>query len=156
MQLKASRKFRLSQQIAFFRSFIPCGKCQDNCSDEAICCKVCSVSYHCKCSKLSKKKFESLKKSDTFICSANCYSADLPFFGRDNIDFMSAIFGEGLYLCKKCKNDCLDNMDCIRCSACHVWLHFSCTKLTEHEFRNKTYFFCSKKCENSVVFPDYS
>ena len=54
------------------------------------------------------------------------------------------------------QNDCLDNMDCIRCSACHVWLHFSCTKLTEHEFRNKTYFFCSKKCENSVVFPDYS
>ena len=156
MQQKASRKSRLFQQIALFRNYVPCGKCQGNCYNEGICCKVCSLTYHQKCLKFSNKKFGNLKGTNTFICSANCLNAELPFHGKDNIDFMSAIFGKGLYPCKKCKNDCLENLDCISCSACNVWVHFSCTKLTEHEFRNKTYFFCCKKCENSVVYPDYS
>ena len=106
----------------------------------------------CKASYL-KKLAESLRKSDSFICSPHCYHSDLPFFEKDDIDFYSAIFGEGLYPCKKCKRDCLDNMDCINCSACATWHHFSCTKLSKSQFKNDTYFFCNKKCENSVEIP---
>ena len=44
-------------------------------------------------------------------------------------------------------------MNCISCSACGKWHHLECTKLSMHEFETKTYFFCNKKCENSVIVP---
>ena len=148
-----SRKARIKEKISFYKNFKPCGKCRLHCDENSISCKVCCKVYHCECLKFSKKVYNELKSRDVFICSADCINIQLPFYDKDDIDFLGALFGEGLYPCKKCKRDCLDNMNCISCSACGVWLHASCTKLTEEEFKNNVYFFCCKKCENSVSLP---
>ena len=123
---------------------MPCGTCRADCeenSNNCICCIICEKRYHRKCQSLSKKQFDHFKTTDTYICSPHCFHYDLPFFERDDIDYKSAVFGDGKYPCKKCKRDCLEGMNCISCSCCGKWLHFECTKLTAEEFKTIPYFF---------------
>ena len=97
------------------------------------------------------------KSKNTFVCSEKCLNFPLPFFYCNDIDFFSAIFGEGLYPCSKCKRDCLDHMACIRCSVCNTWCHHVCSGLTNDQFRSNYYFFCNSKCENfNVTFLPFS
>ena len=65
----------------------------------------------------------------------------------DNIDFFSALLGEGKYPCGRCGRDCLDETPCISCSICDRWYHFECSNLTVNEFNNISYYFCSAACE---------
>ena len=148
-----SRKAKLKAHTAYFKNFKPCGSCCENCSGDDISCSICRKTFHSKCLGLSKERSKTHEQANSLICSIRCFNSQLPFYFGDNIDFLSALFGEGEYPCKKCKRDCLDNMDCISCSACGSWHHFDCTKLSEHEFKTKTYFFCNKRCENSVRLP---
>ena len=133
----------------FFKDYKPCGKCYSLCdATNSIPCMLCSKPYHRKCLNLPKNKFHELKNvKNTFICN-RCCSAQLPLFNCDSIDFSSAMLGEGLWPCSKCKRDCLDNMACIRCSVCLTWCHYECSGLTAKEFASNFYFFCNSKCEN--------
>ena len=151
-----SRKNNIKAYIAKHKNVEHCGKCYSICENDEnrISCKICRKCYHRKCLQFSKKIFNQLKLAQTFICSTDCFNYELPFYDNDTIDFMSAVSGEGLYPCKKCQRDCLENMNCISCSACNVWIHLSCTKLSVDQFSNSTYIFCSRKCENSVVLPE--
>ena len=88
------------------------------------------------------------KSKNLLVCSNKCYSSQIPFFYSDDIDFFSAIFGEGLYPCIRCKWDCLENMACIRCSVFNVWCHHICNDLTDKQFLSNYYFYCGSKCEN--------
>ena len=90
---------------------------------------------------------EITQKGFSFICSDDCFFSLLPFSFSNDIDFFSAIYGEGEFPCKKCHKDCLDHSPCIECSICGVWTHYECSKLTEHEFNTNPYFFCSERCE---------
>ena len=135
----------------FFRNYRPCGTCYSLCEDQnSIPCVICNRFFHRKCSKLSKKAFEKFKYGGkhSFICSNKCYSSALPLQCSDDIDFYSAISGESLYPCVKCKRDCVEEMACIQCSACSVWCHHICSNLTNEEFRHKKFFYCSSQCEN--------
>ena len=114
---KEKMKQRLKNYIDSYKSLKKCENCRENCEFEFICCNVCEKSYHRKCLKLSKIKFENLRKMDSFICSNTCYNSILPFHDLDNIDFLCVFRGNGEYPCLKCKRDCLGNMACISCSA---------------------------------------
>ena len=156
MTTPLSRETRIRQYIASVNSLVPCGTCYENCDENCIKCKICLKSYHRKCSKLTQNVFNHKKESNTFICSSNCLNSGLPFHGGDDIDFFSALLGDGTYPCKKCHRDCLDMMNCISCSACGLWLHASCTKLSKDKFETIAFFFCSKKCERNVILPGTS
>ena len=65
----------------------------------------------------------------------------------DNIDFFSALSGEGKYPCGRCCRDCLDETPCISCSICDRWFHFECSNLSAKEFNSIDYYFCSPACE---------
>ena len=113
-------------------------------------CDVCSKSFHRSCKKITKKAFRDLSSSHgTYICSHKCFATTLPFYESDNIDFFSALSGEGEYPCGKCHIECLDKPApaSIQCSICDKWYHFVCTNLTKKEFLNDVYFFCSRRCE---------
>ena len=102
----------------FFKDYKPCGICYSLCdAANSIPCMICSKPYHRKCVNLTKSSFQGLKSKNKFICR-KCSSAELPFYNCDEIDFDSALNGEGLYPCLKCKRDCTDNVACIRCSVC--------------------------------------
>ena len=148
-----SRSAKLKAQTAYFKTFKACSSCRENCHDDNMSCSVCCKIFHPKCVSLSKNNNNTEKIAKSLICSSKCISSFLPFYFGDDIDFFSALFGEGKYPCKKCKRDCLDNMNCISCSACHTWHHLECTKLTKDEFETKTFFFCNKRCEKSVELP---
>ena len=123
----------------FFKDYNPCGTCYSMCAPQnSISCKFCKKSYHRKCRKLLKKDFDEMKKENNFICE-KCYNAQLPFSTGDDIDLFSALFGEGLYPCLKCKRDCVDQMACISCSVCQRWVHHVCTDLSDEEFINNYY-----------------
>ena len=98
--------------------------------------------------KYQKKKYtEIIKNKQTFVCSRKCSSSLLALSQTDNIDFFSALFGEGKYPCGRCSRDCLDETPCISCSICDRWYHFECSNLTVNEFNNISYYFCSAACE---------
>ena len=138
----------------FFRNYRPCGTYYSLCEERnSIPCKVCTRFFHRRCTKLSQKKFKELKDSPykSYICSKECYFSVLPFYCSDDIDLFSAIYGDGLYPCTICKRDCVEMMACIQCSVCEVWCHHVCSELTNEEFINKKFFFCSSQCENINV-----
>ena len=148
-QNKRSKKTKF-----FFRNYRPCGTCYSLCEDtNSILCKLCTRFFHRKCAKLPQKSFQKLKSStcSLYICSNECYNSVLPFYCSDDIDFFSAIFGEGLYPCTRCKRDCVEMMACIQCSVCEVRCHHVCSNLTNEEFNHKIIFFCSSQCKNVNV-----
>ena len=150
----SSRSTRGKKSKYFFRNYHPCGSCYSMCADQnSIPCKICTHFFHQKCSKLSQKKFNDLKSNNnqSYICSSKCYNSVLPFYCSDDIDFNSAIFGDGLYPCVKCKRDCVETMACIQCSICEVWCHHVCSTLSNEEFVNTKFFFCGSQCENMNI-----
>ena len=154
MHRKISRQEKLKKHLAPYKNAKPCTDCRFYCIDSSVSCKLCRNFCHAKCLGISKKALNQLEDTDTYIC-AKCMNSLLPLYDIDNIDFMSALFGEGLYPCKKCKRDCLDNMNCIQCSACSAWHHQICTKLDDEQFKTIKYFFCNKRCEKSVEIPNF-
>ena len=99
---------------------------------------LCKKWNHRKCKKLSKKTYN---KSLNYICSRSCYNSQLPFHHVDEVDFFSALYGEGKFPSAQCKRDCTDYMACISCSVCNKWHHHICTNLTNKEFLSIYYFF---------------
>ena len=138
-----------------FRKFHPCGKCGSHCDENEsliLYCELCGKYFHRSCLKISKKKYREITQNkEFFICSRQCNSNLLAFSNVDNVDFFSALFGDGEYPCGKCHRDCLDQTPCISCSICDQWIHFECSKLTVTEFNSISYYFCSAACEVCLV-----
>ena len=153
-QIVLSRKDKLKNYLASYSNTKPCGHCRFYCTESGLSCLICGTCYHDKCLDFSMKALNELKKNNTYICSEKCFNSQLPFHDVEDLYFFIALIVEGLYPCKKCKRDCLENTNCIQCSACAVWHHLTCTKLSDDEFRNNTYFFCNKKCERKVEIPN--
>ena len=133
-----------------FRYYQPCGKCGEHCDSNetlVVYCDICEKYFHRSCAKVSKKKcLELTKNNHAFICGHKCWNAVLPLSQCDNIDFYSALYGEGDFPCGKCKRDCLDYPACICCSTCGTWDHFECSGLSAREFYFP-YYFCKDACE---------
>ena len=137
-----------------FKNFIACGRCTSDCAGNGLFCDVCCKWYHKKCPK-DKKEREIISENGIYYCGRKCYTynLDLPFGGGDKIDFVSAMLGDGLYPCKKCKRDCLDVTPCIQCSICKHWVHFECTKLSEIEYNSTPFYFCGNSCKKRAILP---
>ena len=133
-----------------FREYKPCGKCGEHCdSNQCIIvnCGICKKYFHRPCVNLSKKKYLELTKNNhSFICSNKCWNFVLPLSQCDDIDFFSALFGEGEFPCGKCNRDCLKHTVCICCSTCNTWDHFECSGISIREFYFP-YYFCKDACE---------
>ena len=134
-------KYSKNQNPMFkFRFFHPCGKCGLHCdSNESLIlyCEICNKHYHRSCLGISKKRFkEILRNKETFVCSRKCSSSLIALTQNDNIDFYSALEGEGEFPCGRCKRDCLDKTPCISCSICDRWFHFECSNLSAKEFNS--------------------
>ena len=153
---KSKIKLRLKKYIDSQKSLKKCETCRESCEFDYLCCNICGKSYHRKCLKFSKKKFEHLRKTESFICNNSCFMVALPFHDLDDIDFMHDFKGTGEYPCLKCKRDCFENTDCVRCCNCNGWVHFVCSKLSRSEFENieNNFYFCSKKCEKTANIPE--
>ena len=86
-----------------FRTFHPCGKCESHCDENEsliFYCEFCSKHFHRSCLKLSKKRYREIAvNKETFICGRQCTSNLLALSNVDNIDFFSALYGEGRYPC---------------------------------------------------------
>ena len=133
-----------------FHKYYPCGECGSHCDSNEnfiLYCEVCEKKFHRSCLKISKKKYkEIISKNETFVCSEKCMNSLLPLHS-DDINFFSALYGDGLYPCGKCKIDCTDYSACIQCSICDTWNHFECSNLSKEEFFSNPYYFCSVACE---------
>ena len=145
-------KFSQKQNPMYkFRFFHPCGKCGSHCdSDESLIlyCEVCRKHFHRSCLKISKRRYSEIhRKKETFVCSPKCSNTLMALSEVDNIDFFSALSGEGKYPCGRCCRDCLDETPCISCSICDRWFHFECSNLSAKEFNSIDYYFCSPACE---------
>ena len=114
MSLSKVSKKQLTNRYSY-RSYVPCGKCARHCDKEEniIKCGICDKTYHRSCIKLSKKKYkEIIESKEFFVCSNRCYNKPIALSSCDDIDFYSAIYGEGLYPCVRCKRDCLKYSAC--------------------------------------------
>ena len=122
-------KQRKQKRCTLFLNFTPCGHCGRNCNDESysIFCDMCCKWFHRECQKLTIKQHHQLgADNNMYFCSDKCEVAPFPFTGIDNIDFTSTIFGDGLYPCNICSQDCLDGMECLQCDVCDDWFHTEC------------------------------
>ena len=127
------------------RNLILCGNCWLQCDSSSLYmkCSVCQKNFHHKCKNIFKKHATELAQNDfSYICSDKCYLSLLPFAFSNDINFFSAIFGEGEFPCSKCHKDCLEYSPCIECSICGLWTHYECSKLNAYEFNTNPYFFC--------------
>ena len=131
-----------------FRTYDYCGKCGVHCDSEDtnVKCTICHKIFHRSCKNISKKSFLEIGPNKSYICD-ECHGSILPFAFSDDIDFNSALFGEGEFPCGKCHRDCLHSTPCIQCSICETWVHYECSKLTASQFNTNPYFFCSEACE---------
>ena len=131
-----------------YRNYNYCGICGVHCDSEDmnVKCMICHKIFHRSCKDISIELFLEIGIYKSFICY-ECHGSILPFALLDDIDFFSAIFGEGEFPCGKCHKDCLDNSPCIQCSICDTWVHYKCSKLTALQFNTNPYFFCSDACE---------
>lgn len=149
--MSLSKLSKKQNPVYKFRYFSPCGKCWSHCDkDESLIlyCEICNKSFHRSCLKVSKKRHKEITKNrETFICSRQCASNLLSLSHVDNVDFFSALYGEGDFPCGKCQRDCLDQTPSISCSICDRWYHFECSNLTVKEFNSISYYFCSPACE---------
>ena len=134
-----------------YRNYIPCGKltCRTLCDHNSLNCILCKKYFHYGCQNLKKRDYQNIINNNLdYICDGDCYSSILPFFETERKYFLDTIIDhDGLYPCRKCKVECLD--DCIQCEICDSWLHFECADL---EFDSSCYvqnlcgFICSRKC----------
>ena len=134
-------KFSKNQNPMYkFRFFCPCGKCGSHCDENEsliLHCAICDKNFHRSCLKISKKRCKEITQNmETFVCSRKCVSSLLVHSSADDIDFFSALYGEGEYPCGKCKRDCLDQTPCISCSICDRWFHFECSNLSAKDFNS--------------------
>ena len=121
--------------IQLYRDHIPCGNksCRTSCDHNSLRCIGCLQYFHYKCKKLSQEAYRNIVDNDLdYICDdgvkGSCYGAFFPFFEIENRYFLDTIIDhDGLYPCKKCKAECLN--DCIQCDVCDVWLHAECANL---------------------------
>ena len=152
---KARMKARLKEYIDSHKEFKRCGVCRENCESDFLCCRICENASHRKCLKLSKKNAQKLRDTNAFICSNACYNSVLPFFDLTNdIELVCDLLGDGDLICVKCKRGCRKHMARISCSNCEGWVHKSCSKLSDNDFENKKYYFCSNKCRDNAIIPE--
>ena len=124
LRSKNERKCKL------FLNFTPCGDCGRDCDDESlsIFCELCCKWFHHKCQKLTINQYNALSIDHSmYICnSPRCSVSTFPFSGIDCIEFSSTIFGDGLYPCKICGQDCLEGMEYLQCHVCDHLFHTDC------------------------------
>ena len=131
--------YKRRSPIASYRNHIPCGipSCRNSCDHNSLKCVGCFKYFHYKCNKVSQNTYQNIFENNLdYICDfkekGSCYGSFLPFFVSDNKNFRDTITEhDGLYPCKKCKIECLD--ECIQCDVCDVWLHAECANL-EYDF----------------------
>jgi len=124
-----SIRVKNNNKCHFFVNCSICPKCGNKCLDEERCvlCEVCDKWFHIKCQKISVRKYNEMASDNKmYVCSEKCQSSLLPFSACDNVDFLCALHGEGLYPCNVCKRDCLDGMYCLQCDVCDDWFHVDC------------------------------
>ena len=153
---------RNQNKCKFFENCHVCHDCGYKCEtpQRYLDCGVCEKSFHIKCKKITIKEYNSiLKNKRMFICSDKCQIEILPFTLVDNIDFLSATKGEGLFSCTICKRDCLtecmkkdclDGTHCLECVVCDGYFHVVCRYLDKDAYNvivdNKYQAICSEKC----------
>ena len=93
-----------------FRTYNYCGICGVHCDSEDmnVKCMICHKMFHRSCKDISIESFLEIDTHKSYICY-ECHGSILPFAYLDDIEFFSAIFGEGEFPCGKCHKDCLDN-----------------------------------------------
>ena len=155
----ASRKYRIKTRLKAYiqsqKKHKICGICQDNCEMDFLTCKICENESHRLCLKISKKKAQKLRETDSFICSNKCYNSVLPFFDvTDEIDLVCLALGNGKHVCPKCRRGLHKYMSWIGCSNCERRVHKVCSKLSDVEFEKTKYYFCSNKCAKIKIPED--
>lgn len=132
----------------------PCGRCNFACDDDScISCTVCGKQYHRKCLKLSVKKMNDLKLSDSFKCSKKCEFTVFPFHSVGDKMFYSVNVGKKKFPCYVCQNECYKSMERIQCETCRQWAHIKCINLDREKADRLQHFTCSEKCElNELPF----
>ena len=62
MRKATLRKIKLKKYTERYKNFTACTSCKENCLENNISCLLCRKVFHPKCSKLSKKLSEKMKK----------------------------------------------------------------------------------------------
>ena len=130
--------------LKLFQNHAQCSDCFENCTKNSgtILCKLCNKWYHMQCQYGSKELLNEMHKKGQFYCE-KCVASFMPFFVADEIDFLSALYGEGDQPCKKCKRDCINLMKYFYCYVCDERYHSTCTKYLD--------VVCSDKCLRSLL-----
>ena len=148
------KKFK---KCTLFDNFKGCFICGRNCNDGSLSidCTLCCKSFHRKCKKLTIKQFNDAIQKKSFCCSDRCHISFLPFHNSNDVELASAIWGDGLDICKICRNDCLDDMQTLHCLVCGNLHHINCVYVNTNDraqaimFRRQ--FVCSKKCHQHLI-----
>ena len=114
-----------------------CRKCKTEVkSGNSICCSVCNVWHHLRCSGLNREQFlEHTKNKNLFWECPKCV----------------------VYRCGKCSK-VLGNCDCILCNCCNKWFHKKCSLLETNKFtrlgQGEEPWFCLDCMKNNLPFYD--
>ena len=158
---------RNQNKCKFFENYHICHDCGYKCEDSQkyLDCGICEKRFHIKCKKITIREYNSIKKNKhMYLCSDKCGIAPLPFTLVDNIDYLSALRGEGLFPCTICKRDCLiecmkkdclDGTHCLECVVCDGYFHVACRYLDKDAYAvivdNNYQAICSDKCYMSLM-----
>ena len=129
----------------------PCGRCNYSCVDDCIQCIVCLRWYHRKCLKITKTKCKQLKETQNFTCTKNCEYTVFPFHSIGDKAFISINTIRKKFPCYMCTGECHKSMNRVKCLRCLRWAHLECLKTPLNKSFSSENFYCSVKCELSIL-----
>ena len=139
-------------KCTLFQNFIACNECGRDCNDGSLSlpCIVCCKWFHKTCKNLTIAEYNNVATihPHSYICSRKCYMLSLPFHNSTDLEFDSAIFGDGKMCCKICSLDCLEDRH--RMSVCYVCNQLCHTECTENDPKaNITV--CNDRCYSQLL-----
>ena len=76
----------------------PCGICNKNVKKESIECAICNQKIHIKCSKLSKKEYDSYKNNTKHFYCITCMAENIPFTNLTDTEISAYLKGINILL----------------------------------------------------------
>ena len=100
---------------------------------------------------MTKKKCQELKNNHTFVCTKSCELKIFPFHSIGDKAFVSINTLKFKFPCHVCRVNCHKKMERIKCVGCLRWAHLGCINLTRDVADKIDNFYCSTKCEMSIL-----
>ena len=135
----------INSSFKIFDKDLDCKFCYKVCKNgqNSICCDICNMWIHLKCSKICLSQFKKLSLNDMPLLCYFCIHESLPFSSLNGKEFGALFSAERTfnslhkfkYLCTQCYKPCKNNQNAIQCDWCSLWTHVTCSDLSQKNFQ---------------------